>query len=301
MKTYSTFIFENSYKTGIITKNNKERKAELVKYLQHKDMHDYIKTLNNMLDDPKAKLLLEEGFGGDLGDTELKYSVEEIPVRNLRPTQSEIDVDKSVKYSFTKPETVDMIMFNDSKDVEINNSPIVTFRKNYVVDGHHRWSQVYSINPNATVKCFNYDGNISPIQMIKAVQGAIASVKAENGDNENIPSKEVEGKNLFDKEWNKKSIYEYIYDNITNKFIEQYIIYFPEYETKKDVAMALTNNLMELKTNNYPEVGSPNRGDMPVTTHAGRDKNNKVSSLPDSDGSALNKLKNNKFVKNAVK
>ena len=62
MKTYSTFIFENSYKTGIITKNNKERKAELVKYLQHKDMHDYIKTLNNMLDDPKAKLLLEEGF-----------------------------------------------------------------------------------------------------------------------------------------------------------------------------------------------------------------------------------------------
>ena len=59
------------------------------------------------------------------------------------------------------------------------------------------------------------------------------------------------------------------------------------------VASRTENNLMELKTNNYPEVGSPNRGDMPVTTHAGRDKNNKVSSLPDSDGSALNKLKNN--------
>ena len=58
---------------------------------------------------------------------------------------------------------------------------------------------------------------------------------------------------------------------------------------------------MELKTNNYPEVGSPNRGDMPVTTHAGRDKNNKISALPDSDGSALNKLKDDKFVKNAVK
>ena len=81
----------------------------------------------------------------------------------------------------------------------------------------------------------------------------------------------------------------------------EYAVLKEQYETKKDVAMALTNNLMELKTNNYPEVGSPNRGDMPVTTHAGRDKNNKVSSLPDSDGSALNKLKNNKFVKNAVK
>ena len=75
MKNYSTFIFENSYKAGILTKNNKERKAELVKYLQHKDMHDYIETLNNMLDDPKAKLLLEDGFGGDLGDTTLKYSI----------------------------------------------------------------------------------------------------------------------------------------------------------------------------------------------------------------------------------
>ena len=226
MKKYSTFVFENAYKAGILTKNNKERKAELVKYLQHKDMHDYIETLNNMLDDPKAKLLLEDGFGGDLGDTTLKYSIEEIPVRNLRPTQSEIDVDKSIKYSFTKPETVDMIMANNSKCVEINNSPIVTFRKNYVIDGHHRWSQVYSINPNATVTCFNYDGDISPIQMIKAVQGAIAAVKAENGDGENIPSKIVEGKNIFDKEWNKKHIYKYIYDNITDKFIEQYIKFF---------------------------------------------------------------------------
>ena len=301
MKNYSTFIFENAYKQGILTKNNKERKAELVAYLKHKNVHDYINTLNDMLNDPKAKLLLEDGFGGMLGDTELKYSVEEIPVRNLRPTQSEIDVDKSVKYSFTKPETVDMIMNGAGKNVEINYSPIVTFRKNYVIDGHHRWSQVYSINPDATVKCFNYDGDISPIQMIKAVQGAIAAVKAQTGDDENIPSREVEGKNLFEKEWNKKHIYKYIYDNITNKFVGQYNKYFPEIENKKDVAMALTNNLMELKTNNYPEIGSPNRGDMPVTTHAGLDKNNKISALPDSNGSALNKLKDDKFVKNAVK
>ena len=301
MRSYSSLVFESIYENGITTTSNKERKKELIKYLQHKNVSDYVKTLNNMLNDPKAKLLLEDGFGGDLGDTELKYSVVDIPVRNLRPTQSEIDVDKSIKYSFSKSSTVDIIMSNNSENVELLNMPLVTFRKNYVIDGHHRWSQIYSINPNATVKCFNYDGDISPIQMIKAVQGTIAAVKAETDDEEDIPTHDIKGKNLFDKEWNRKHIYKYIFDNITDTFIEQYIKYFSKLRNKYDVVNTVTENLIELKTNNYPEADAPNRGDMPVTTHAGRDKYNKQTSLPDSNGSALNKLKDDKFVMNAVK
>jgi hypothetical protein len=58
---------------------------------------------------------------------------------------------------------------------------------------------------------------------------------------------------------------------------------------------------MELKSNNYPEQGAPNRGDMPQTDQGGSNKEDAKSSLPGSEGSALNKLKDGEFVKGAVK
>ena len=54
-----------------------------------------------MLEDPKSAALLEDGFGGDLGDTKLKFSVVNVPVSQLMPTQKEIDLDKSLKYALT--------------------------------------------------------------------------------------------------------------------------------------------------------------------------------------------------------
>ena len=89
------FSFESK---EISTKSNKERRKELEKWLKHKKYDDYVDTLNKMLEDPKAKVLLEDGFGGDLGDTKLNFSVKEITCQNLIPTQSEIDLDKSIKY-----------------------------------------------------------------------------------------------------------------------------------------------------------------------------------------------------------
>jgi hypothetical protein len=88
MKFFSNYIFESKQYP---TTSNKERREELVKWLQHKNYEDYVETLNEMLKDPKAKTLIEDGFGGELGDTKLIFSVEEIPVTNLMPTQSELE------------------------------------------------------------------------------------------------------------------------------------------------------------------------------------------------------------------
>ena len=94
MKPLNNYIFESR---EVLTISNKQRRKELERWLKHKNYEDYVDTLNKMLEDPKSAALLEDGFGGDLGDTKLKFSVVNVPVSQLMPTQKEIDLDKSIK------------------------------------------------------------------------------------------------------------------------------------------------------------------------------------------------------------
>lgn len=286
MITLKEYIFENARTTD----SNAKRKQELEKWLKNKNYPDYVATLNKMLDDPKAKTLLQDGFGGSLGNMQLKFSVKNIAAKSLRPTQSEIDVSKSIKHGLTKIQSANKC-FND--EIIINDMPLITFRGNYVIDGHHRWAEVAVFNPDGEMVCFDYDGNISPIQMLKAVQGAIAAVMADsNNTNEKIPSGKTKDKNLFD--MSEKEIRDYIEENIISKVEEALLAHNV---TTDD----LVENIISLQNNNYPETNMPSRGEMPQTDKAGIDRYNKQSSFPDKKGSALNKLKTGKIDKEAIK
>lgn len=287
------YILENKRETT----SNKQRKEELEKWLKGKNYPDYVKTLNKMLDDPKAKTLLEDGFGGDLGDTKFTFSVKLIKPLMLRPTQNEIDVDKSIKHALTKSEN----MKNDfSKEIVIANMPLVTFRGNYVIDGHHRWSEGAMINPEGKMVCFDYDADISPIQMLKAVQGNIAAALASRDNDPEIPSGKTAGPNLFDKEWDKDKIREYVTSKLTDSASTEYMRHDKDRKSKEDVIDILCENIWNLKINNYPEDNAPSRGEMPQTDKAGKEKGNKPSSYPDEEGSALNRMKDGKFDKKAI-
>ena len=304
MKSFNEYICEHadSFLFESETSSNDERKKELEKWLKGKKLPEYIDTLNKMLEDPKAKILLQDGFGGELGDTKFKFSVENIPVKNLRPTQSEIDVAKSIDYPLTKPENIDTDYAKGGKEVMIAGFPIITFRKNYVIDGHHRWSQVFAINPDAKMVCCNYDADISPLSMLKATQGAIAAVKADDNENDGkIPSQVVKGQNLFDDAWDKEAIIKHVKEVSDSKVPEVFKKYHKELDDIDKVAEFVAENLMDLKTNIYPESGAPNRGDMPQTDSGGTNEKDKKSALPGAEGSALNKLKDGKIAKNAVK
>ena len=126
-----SYICENAR----TTQSNVERREELEKWLKNKKYTDYVTTLNKMLDDPKAKTLLVDGFGGELGKTKFTFKVKNIPAANLRPTQSEIDVDKSLKQFLTNPENIKKDFVNE---IVIVNMPLVTVIGNYLIDGHHR-------------------------------------------------------------------------------------------------------------------------------------------------------------------
>jgi len=295
MKSINTYIFESR---EIETLSNKERKKELEKWLKNKKYDDYVETLNKMLEDPKAKALLEDGFGGELGDTKLNFSVKNIPVSQLMPTQKEIDLDKSIKHALTNETSFKRTFKNP---IEINK-PIVTFRQNYVIDGHHTWLQAITLNPNGKILAFNYDGNISPIQMLKAVQGTIAAVKADdNNNNGKLPSNKIKGPNFFDKSFDRKQIHKYLEETFDDSLVDIYCEYIKECKNKNDIIKYLEERLLDIKANNYPFDTAPSRDDMPQVFKGGTDVKDKSSALPDKEGSAMNKLKDDKFMKSAVK
>lgn len=295
MKNLNLYIFESR---EISTTSNKQRRKELEKWLKHKRYDDYVDTLNKMLEDPKAKTLLEDGFGGELGDTKLTFSVKEIPVSQLMPTQSEIDLDKSIKHALINKESFKKTF---ADPIEINK-PIVTFRQNYVIDGHHTWLQAIAINPKGKILSFNYDGDISPIQMLKAVQGTIAAVKADdNNNNGKLPSSKVDGPNFFDDSFDEKKIRKYLDETFDESLTNIYCKYLDNCKNKKDIIEYLTERLLDIKSNNYPFESAPSRENMPQVFKGGTDEGDKSSALPDKEGSAMNKLKDDKFVKSAIK
>ena len=295
MLSLSNYIFESR---EVSTTSNKQRRKELEKWLKHKNYEDYVETLNKMLEDPKSAALLEDGFGGILGDTKLKFSVQKITVSQLMPTQKEIDLDKSLKHALVKEESFKKTFSNP---IEINK-PIVTFRKNYIIDGHHTWLQAIALNPNGKILAFNYDGDISPIQMLKTVQGTIAAVKADdNNNNGKLPSNKVEGPNFFSDKFDRKKIRKYLEDTFNDDLIDIYCEYIKECKDRNDIMKYLEERLLDIKANNYPFESAPSRDDMPQVFKGGTDIDDKSSALPDKKGSAMNKLKNDKFMKSVTK
>ena len=295
MLSLNSYIFESR---EVSTTSNNQRRKELEKWLKHKNYEDYVETLNKMLEDPKSAALLEDGFGGILGDTKLKFSVQKITVSQLMPTQKEIDLDKSLKHALVKEESFKKTFSNP---IEINK-PIVTFRKNYIIDGHHTWLQAIALNPNGKILAFNYDGDISPIQMLKAVQGTIAAVKADkNNNNGKLPSSKVEGPNFFSDKFDRKKIRKYLEDTFNDDLTDIYCEYIKECKDKNDIIKYLEERLLDIKANNYPFESAPSRDDMPQVFKGGTDIDDKSSALPDKKGSAMNKLKNGKFMKSVTK
>ena len=295
MQTLNNYINES---IEISTTSNRQRRKELEKWLKHKKYDDYVDTLNKMLEDPKAAALLEDGFGGDLGDNKLTFSVKNIPVSQLMPTQKEIDLDKSLKHALTNESSLRKT-FSDPIKI---NKPIVTFRQNYVIDGHHTWLQAIALNPHGKILAFNYDGDISPIQMLKAVQGTIAAVKADkNNNNGKLPSSKVDGPNFFSDKFDRKKIRKYLEDTFNDDLTDIYCEYIKECKDKNDIMKYLEERLLDIKANNYPFEAAPSRDDMPQVFKGGTDVDDKSSALPDKEGSAMNKLKDDKFMKSAIK
>lgn len=101
------------------------------------------------------------------------------PVK-LRPTQSEIGLDQSLKTLVSNPFKNADIMFSGNAHTVSAFDPVLIYNGKYIIDGHHRWSQIYCGNPNGKIKVLNMtvkghpDAN-DPQFALKVSQLAIAA------------------------------------------------------------------------------------------------------------------------------
>ena len=109
--------------------------------------------------------------------------------------------------------------------------------------------------------CVDFEGDLSPLEMLKATQGCIAAIR------KNVPSAIVEGSNMFTA--SEKEISNFVSKNILDEVVERIKKYKPELEDKEAVVNYITKNCLRMAANNKPMSGSddkaPNRGDMPQT------------------------------------
>ena len=297
MRSLRDFINEALAQT-----NNKD----LLKQLSsNADLAGYVDYLNKMIADPDAKAILTHAFlNAENNAYEFKGKMIDIPVTDLHPTQSEIDVDKSLGFPFKSEKTAksSMKMFFDSSAVKMP-FPLITFNGKFIVDGHHRWSQVYSFKPDAKMECFDLKvakgGQISEQDMLKIVQGLLATKRAEDGKG-NIPRSTVEGANLF--KMNQKQVQDTIIDYCNRDIKVAEIIWTAAGQSDMEgLAEYLCDNLMMLRQDNlkYAMKGN-NRGVMPQTDRGGDNPDDQESAKPDKKGSALHKLTHAKVDKDVI-
>lgn len=232
------------------------RYNQLLEYLRGLSYDKYIWKLNELIKDPKIKFLLEESYGGYLSDDVLNFKVTDIPVKRLVPCQNEIDIDKSLKYGIDKPESLGIYF----KSPIVINLPLITYNENFIIDGHHRWSQCYCLNPDTKMTCWNYNGDISAMQMLKIMQASIASSIGE------IPVSKVDGINLLTSSID--DIKNYISNKAGDKFYSEYSKLAKCDDTKDEVLNIIGANCLDMQVNNGPIKDAPSRNLMPQTDKA---------------------------------
>ena len=114
----------------------------------------FIADLNTLAIDPKIEHLRDaiiEKFNSPDGVSVQFSKATAMDIRNIHPTQFEVDMEKSLKFPLNeRPEMVDMAF--SGKPVIIKNIPLVVAEVDgvhYIIDGHHRWSQIYCLNPDS--------------------------------------------------------------------------------------------------------------------------------------------------------
>ena len=239
-------------------------KQKLQQVLQQVDYTGFVQNLDKLLNDPKVAEILAGGHTDGAPRDEIINMVDAAPsVQALRPTQNEIDLDKSLWYPLYKqPATIGQWLQAGENIVKVgppNNNTIITAGNpaKYIIDGHHRWSSLYCINPNAKIAAINMENIKNPFQGLKAAQIAIGATIG------NIPTQSVEGTNLLD-------------PSLTAEVFNQWYVKTASEQAKQEFQKNginnpveyLWNNILLMRKTSHPIKGAPERGVMPQTDTA---------------------------------
>lgn len=160
-----------------LTPQDQKEQGRVLKDLLAQEYVPFVGALQSKIEDGKFREFLNMGLeDGDLEDDKIGVSQVNIPVADLKPTQSQIGLSDSLGWvAKNKPSQAGETAKGSVANV---GGRIITANGKYIVDGHHRWSQVFLLNPNASIPAINFEiqGNPDAKSVLKLAQLAIAAV-----------------------------------------------------------------------------------------------------------------------------
>lgn len=231
---------------------------ELQKALHSSTPAEFMEKFKNIADDTKVQAVLKAGrTDGHKHDESIEYHETNLKVADLFPTQAEIGFDQSINTIISDEHGSLKSILEGHPHV---GGPIVTYNGKYIIDGHHRWSQVFAANPKSDIACLNMVGNLSPQAMLVAVQTAVVASSGE------LPSSNPKGENIFAK-LEKEKILEKVKSNLTDKARKVWSEF--GFDGEEAIATNIYNNLEILINDHKPIKDAPGRKDMPQTNAKG--------------------------------
>lgn len=226
-----------------------------------KDVSSFTQDLEKYLNEPKVKAVLDAGLAdGDLNDDKISYTTRPVAVKKLQPTQNIIGFDNSVKEGPLEDKygTLNTV-FTNTPNV---GGPIVTYAGKYIIDGHHRWSATFAVNPGANMEAIDIKPKqgFQPVDILKAVHTSIAL------NQDRVPRSSASSINLLD-----GVTYEGVLGKVEKYLTPKAAAVWAEngYPNKESIAKWLKKNLdMIVDIGHIPEA--PDRIDMPQSDSAGR-------------------------------
>jgi hypothetical protein len=229
-----------------------------------KNYREFVAKLGDLVKDPKVRAFIKSGRSdGEQQDDKINAVSKILKVADLRPTQNEIDVQKSLNYPLTYPEMLQRYLGKEPVTIK---APIVTYNGKYIIDGHHRWSQVYSMNPHAIMTAVDLEGtDMNPVDLLKVVQLSIA------GELGTVPTATVKGENLL--KVSADVIAKYVVDTIKDECVKVFRkmcgAQIGHQVTKDTIAgKVIVPNIKEMQKYAQPMPGAPSRDLMPQTDEA---------------------------------
>jgi hypothetical protein len=243
---------------------------EDLKWLLKKPYPKFVEELKEMGRDPKLLAIIEAGqLDGKPDDERILFpSTPSVHLASdLVPTQNEIDVNKSLAFqlSMQPGKESQLVQILSGGPIQIK-APLIILNGEYIIDGHHRWSQIYAMNPEAKVVCYNLvtRDNVDPIDILKAIQLAIMATI------QRIEPHFVKGSNLI--EIGRKELVDFVVDGKGSKDFDGVqvgsMLAFASkrgLSTKEEIAELIWSNVERMQRQNAPIRNAPNRGVMPQT------------------------------------
>ena len=219
---------------------------------------DFVKKLKDNAKDPKVQAIMNLGKNDGIDTDEVVQVQDNVSYscRNLEPTQSQIGLADSLAWlAKNNPDGAAALIKGDTS--AFNENRILTANGKYILDGHHRWSQVFLFNPDAKIPAVNLViPGFEEKQLLKIIQLAIAAtykdvlMKPANSETDIFDDSKMSEKQIREK------LPELMGEKMTEVAKKSYSL-----NSNEEVYDKITTNAVELKKKKSADA--PNRDFMP--------------------------------------